>query len=122
MKRASTPLTASEPRGIWPSKAPGTALGVVRATPEVLPVRATTAFNRLLKLDGVNVTDVEFGSDTVTVDVALRRRRLVCPQCDFATRARYDTRPVASSWPCGWAASSWSCAPSYGGWPAPNMG
>ena len=85
-------------------------------------MRVTTAFNRLLKLDGVNVTDVEFGSDTVTVDVALRRRRLVCPQCDFATRARYDTRPVASSWPCGWAASSWSCAPSYGGWPAPNMG
>jgi len=61
-------------------------------------VRVTTAFNRLLELDGVNVTAVEIGADTVTVDVGLRRRKLVCPQCDYATRARYDTRPVASSW------------------------
>jgi transposase len=61
-------------------------------------VRVTTAFNRLLKLDGVTVTDVGIGSDTVTVEVRLRRRKLVCPQCDYATRARYDTRPVTSSW------------------------
>jgi transposase len=61
-------------------------------------VRVTTAFNRLLKLDGVNVTDVAIGADTVTVEVALRRRKLRCPQCDYTTWARYDTRPASSTW------------------------
>lgn len=61
-------------------------------------MRVTTAFNRLLKLDGVNVAEVEIGPDTVTVEVRLRRRKLVCPECDHATWGRYDTRPVASSW------------------------
>lgn len=61
-------------------------------------MRVTTAFNRLLQLDGVNVTDVEIGTDTVTVAVALRRRKLVCPDCGYTTTARYDTRPVPSRW------------------------
>jgi transposase len=61
-------------------------------------VRVTTAFNRLLALPGVTVDDVSFGADVVTVDVALRRRRLVCPQCEFSTAARYDSRPVSSTW------------------------
>jgi transposase len=61
-------------------------------------VRVTTAFNRLLKLDGVNVTDVVIGAGTVTVEVALRRRKLRCPECDYTTGGRYDTRPVSSSW------------------------
>ena len=66
------------------------------STPE--PVRVTTAFNRLLKLDGVNVTDVVIGAETVVVSVALKRRRLVCPECDYTTAARYDTRPKPSRW------------------------
>lgn len=41
---------------------------------------------------------VSFGADAVTVQVGLRRRRLVCPRCAFTTRARYDTRTVDSSW------------------------
>ena len=61
-------------------------------------MRVTTAFNRLLSLAGVSVTDVSFAGSTVTVDVALRRRRLHCPVCEFTTRARYDKRPVFSSW------------------------
>jgi transposase len=61
-------------------------------------VRVTTAFNRLLALPGVSVVDVSFGTETVTVDVGLRRRRLQCPECEFSTGARYDTRPVTSSW------------------------
>ena len=61
-------------------------------------MRVTTAFNRLLALAGISVTGVSFGGDSVTVDVALRRRRLHCPQCGFTTRARYDTRPVSSFW------------------------
>jgi transposase len=38
------------------------------------------------------------GANAADVDVALRRRRLVCPLCPFSTRARYDTRPVTSTW------------------------
>jgi hypothetical protein len=52
-------------------------------------VRATTIFNRLLDLVGVWVTAVEFDNDdlVVFVDVRLRRRRLVCPHCDWTTAA-----------------------------------
>jgi len=46
----------------------------------------------------VNVTDVVLGINVVTVSVALRRRRLVCPHCGYRTRFRYDTRPCASRW------------------------
>lgn len=61
-------------------------------------MRVTTAFKRLLRLDGVNVVEVEFQPARVTVTVALKRRRLRCPHCDFSTAARYDTRKQASSW------------------------
>jgi len=62
-------------------------------------VRVTTAFNRLLALEGISVLEVSFtGTASVMVDVALRRRRLVCPMCSFSTWARYDTRAVASTW------------------------
>lgn len=61
-------------------------------------MRVTTAFNRLLRLEGVNVTDVAFGITAITVTVALTRRRLVCPHCGHQTRFRYDTRPCPSSW------------------------
>ena len=61
-------------------------------------MRVTTAFSRLLRLDGVNVTSVVFGISTITVTVALRRRRLVCPHCGYRTRFRYDTRPCPSTW------------------------
>lgn len=61
-------------------------------------MRVTTAFKRLLRVDGVNVTAVEFVATSVVVTVALRRRRLVCPCCEYSTRARYDQRPVDSRW------------------------
>jgi transposase len=51
-----------------------------------------------LRLEGVNVTDVAFGVATITVVVALRRRRLICPHCGHTTRYRYDTRPCPSTW------------------------
>jgi transposase len=62
------------------------------------PVRVTTAFNRLLRLDGVHVRQVDIGSDAVTVEVALRRTALVCPHCGHRSRSRYDTRLVDSRW------------------------
>lgn len=61
-------------------------------------MRVTTAFKRLLRLDGVHVTDVEFHPARIAVTVALKRRRLVCPHCAFSTSARYDTRARTSSW------------------------
>ena len=63
-----------------------------------MPVRVSTAFKRLLRLDGVNVTSVVFGLNVITVTVVLRRRRLVCPHCGHRTRSRYDTRACPSSW------------------------
>src|SRR5665811_1181521 len=62
------------------------------------PVRATTAFKRLIAARGVSVTNVDFGRDQVVVTVRLRSRRLACPLCGFTTKARYDLRRVASSW------------------------
>ncbi|WP_372530532.1 hypothetical protein [Euzebya sp.] len=41
----------------------------------------TTVFNKLLRLTGVWVTAVDFTADTVVVDVTLKRRQLVCPEC-----------------------------------------
>lgn len=61
-------------------------------------MRVTTAFSRLLRLDGVNVTGVVFGLNVIVVSVALKRRRLVCPHCGYRTRWRYDTREQPSSW------------------------
>jgi transposase len=62
-------------------------------------VRVTAAFSRLLRLGkGVLVKKVRFGRDRVVVEVALRRRRLVCPECGYSTMARKDKRPVDSVW------------------------
>ena len=61
-------------------------------------MRVTTAFCRLLRLDGVRVTSVLFEADRVLVGVALRRRRLVCPCCALSTRAREGTQAHESVW------------------------
>ena len=52
------------------------------------PVRVTAAFSRLLALPGVWVRQVDFEPDRVVVTVALRRRRLACPECGFETTSR----------------------------------
>ncbi len=61
-------------------------------------MRVTTAFSRLLHLPGIWVREVRFDPGTVVVRVVLRRQRLACPHCDYTTAARYDRRPVASTW------------------------
>jgi transposase len=61
-------------------------------------VRASAAFSRLLRLDGVHVRNVLFLADRVVVVVVLRRRRLVCALCEFSTPHRHDVRPVDSDW------------------------
>jgi len=62
-------------------------------------VRVTTAFSRLLRLPGVWVQKVRFEPDRVIVEVALKRRRLICPECGYSTAARKDTRPEDSGGP-----------------------
>lgn len=61
-------------------------------------MRVTAAFNRMLALPGTTVREVTFEPAQITVTVALRRRRLVCADCQYSTRARYDTRTVDSRW------------------------
>jgi transposase len=61
-------------------------------------VRVNAAFKRLLDLDGITVSDVEFSASKVVVTVRLRSRKLRCPECGYTTSARYDTRSVFSSW------------------------
>jgi transposase len=61
-------------------------------------VRVTTAFNMLLQLSGVNVTGVAFEPGRVVVDVRLRRRRLICPHCDWSTAACHNVAARPSTW------------------------
>jgi transposase len=44
-------------------------------------VRATTVFNRMLRLPGASMIDVGFAAEGVIVTVRLRRRRRVCSGC-----------------------------------------
>ena len=78
---------------------------IIRAGEAAAPVRATTPLNRLLDLPGIAVRGVSFpAADTAVAQVAqvaqvaLRHCWLACPRCDYSTRARYDTRPVTSTW------------------------
>ncbi|HVA22282.1 MAG TPA: ISL3 family transposase [Candidatus Micrarchaeia archaeon] len=61
-------------------------------------MRATAAFSHLRRLEGIHVRAAAVVADTVVVTVTLRPRRLRCPASAFATRTRYDTRPVLWTW------------------------
>jgi hypothetical protein len=61
-------------------------------------VRVSRAFSRLLRLDGIWVRQVQFFTDRVVVRVALRRRRLRCPLCEFSTPHRHNRQSVESTW------------------------
>ena len=52
-------------------------------------MRVTTAFNKLLALEGASVTAVTFAAEGVVVGVRRRRQRPVCP-CGWKGRAVYD--------------------------------
>jgi hypothetical protein len=53
-------------------------------------MRVTTAFNKMLAIEGATVAQVTFGPQGMVVDVRDRARRLRCP-CGYSTRARYDS-------------------------------
>jgi transposase len=61
-------------------------------------MRVSTAIKRLLRLPGVTVIGVAFKEKEVEVTVALRQRRLRCPECTYTTKARYDSRQEESFW------------------------
>jgi transposase len=62
-------------------------------------MRVTSAFSRLLCLPGVSVRSVSFEPDRVVlVTVALRARRLRCPQCSYCTRHRESRQHHDSVW------------------------
>jgi transposase len=61
-------------------------------------MRLTAAFSRLLRLQGIWVRAVRFEPGRIVVEVALRRRQLVCPECGHRAGGRFDTRPVDSTW------------------------
>ena len=65
-------------------------------------MRASTLLNGVLDLPGVRVVGVgaqaPTGRGPVILEVALTRRRLVCPSCSFTTSQRYDRRDVDSGW------------------------
>lgn len=56
----------------------------------------------MLGLPGTRVTAVpDLSADAsapIEIEVALTRRALVCPHCDYSTMTAYDRRPVRSSW------------------------
>jgi transposase len=54
-------------------------------------VRVTTAFNRLLRLEGASVSAVSFANEGVVVEVRLRRRRRVCSGCGQIVSATHDS-------------------------------
>ena len=52
-------------------------------------MRATTAFNRTIAIDGVVVEGVTFAPEGVVVRIRRRKRRHQCP-CGFSTKVHYD--------------------------------
>lgn len=53
-------------------------------------MRVSTAFNRMLDLDGATVRAVTFTSEGIVVDIHRTFRKLTCPHCGWSTAARYD--------------------------------
>ncbi|HEY7730693.1 MAG TPA: ISL3 family transposase, partial [Gaiellaceae bacterium] len=54
-------------------------------------MRVSTAFNRLVQLEGASVEGVRFGGEGVVVSVRLRRRRRVCSRCGQIVVVTHDT-------------------------------
>ena len=63
-------------------------------------MRVSAGFSRLLWLKGVSVKGVCFESDRAAVQAALRRRRLVWPECSFSTPPGHNVREAqrAEQW------------------------
>jgi transposase len=54
-------------------------------------MRVSTAFNRLLRVEGARVESVAFAGEGVVVGVRLRRRRRVCSCCGQVVAVTHDT-------------------------------
>lgn len=54
-------------------------------------MRVSTAFNRLLQLEGASVERVTFAKQGIVVGVRLRRRRRICSRCGQLVAVTHDT-------------------------------
>jgi hypothetical protein len=54
-------------------------------------MRVSTAFNRLLQLEGASVEAVSFAPEGIVVGVRLHRRRRVCSRCGQLVAVTHDT-------------------------------
>jgi transposase len=54
-------------------------------------VRVSTAFNRLVRLEGATVSGISFCAEGIVVEVRLRRRRLICSRCGQICLATHDS-------------------------------
>ena len=54
-------------------------------------MRVSTAFNKMLGIEGASVAGVTFAPEGVVVSLRRRRCKLVCP-CGWKTWASYDRR------------------------------
>ena len=61
-------------------------------------MRAATLAKQLLDLPGISVSVVAWHGRQLVVDVRLRSKKLICPECGYTTKARYDSREVPSWW------------------------
>lgn len=53
-------------------------------------MRATTAFNRMLDIDGAWVVSVTFEPQGIVAGLKRRFRKLTCPDCGWSGHSRYD--------------------------------
>lgn len=53
-------------------------------------MRATTAFNQMLRNPGATVSGVTLAPEGIVVGLRRRFKRLTCPHCGWLTRAVYD--------------------------------
>ncbi len=61
-------------------------------------MHATTLVKQILGLKGVVISEVSLSQGEIVVKLKLTRTKLVCPNCNYSTYFRYDTRTVNSRW------------------------
>ncbi len=84
-------------------------------------MRVTTAFNRMLAIEGATVASVAFASEGIVVGVRRRVRRLTCPSCGWST-SRQSTRDEREPGIAVGGGGRLSRGPKAGEWAARLLG
>ncbi len=61
-------------------------------------MHANDLVKQILGLKGVVISEVSLSKGEIVVKLKLTRTKLVCPNCNYSTYFRYDTRTVNSRW------------------------